>query len=140
MNSPQPESSRVPIYALYCAIVFGVAVLLRILVLDDDDARIAYWIYACGTWLPAMIVNLYEFHRLKSFMRQHHPELWRKWTQSRFFGEVELMPSGFTIARFIYFDRTVRDPATRELKRQQRHFLALVFVLVVSYVVFYELL
>jgi hypothetical protein len=135
MNSELPES-RVPIYALYCAIVFGIAVLLRTLVLDDDDARIAYWIYTGGTWLPAMIANGYETHRFKSFMKQHHPELWRKWTHSRFFGETELRPSGFTLIRFICFDQMVRDPATRELKRQQRHFLALVCVLVVSYAVF----
>jgi hypothetical protein len=89
--------------------------------------------YVLGTWLPVMVLSLYEFRRINIYIRDEHRQKWNELSHVPGFG-----PGGYNGFRFLpwlYSDDVLGDPRVTKLKREYRWFLGFVYSLLASYFV-----
>ena len=124
--------SRLTVYWFVWVSVLLVTLAIRVVAFDERDDRFPLAIsYMLGTWLPVMALNVYEGHRLMSYLREHHEAKWEELTYIPGFGPGGR--NGFRSLPWLYSADTLGDPQVALRKREHRSFIAFVLTIFCTY-------
>ena len=128
--------SRIRIYWSAWLAVVALALILRFTVFlgaSSDHLFGFATVYAVGTWLSVMVLNLIEGRRLSSYLREHHPEKWQWLTYVPGLGSG--MHNGFRSLPWLYSADDLGDPVVAALKKEQKRFIKWMLTVFFSYIV-----
>ena len=75
------SDSRIRRYQYSWLASVGIVLALRFTVFADTDDRFVFAMtFMMGTWIPMMILNVIERHRLMSYLKDQHNEKWSEIT------------------------------------------------------------
>lgn len=125
-------------YWLFWILALSVALAVHVHMSDDTDRFPLAMMYTLGTWLPTIGLNVYEGHRLMSYLRHHHTAKWNELTYVPGSGAGGM--NSFRMLPWLYSAETLGDAEVARLKHEHRLFLRFMLTVFCSYVVIVPLL
>ena len=135
-NTGIQQTSRITIYWRVWLGIVAFALVLRFTVFlgVSSDRRFSLGMtYALCTWLPLMVLNVIEGHRLMSYLKSNHPQKWEELTYVPGFGSGG--SNSFRTLPWLYSSGDLGDPALEIMKREHRRFIRLLLTVFFSYLV-----
>jgi len=90
---------------------------------SEGELFVLFIVYAIPTWVVVAVLNLYEGHKLREYLRKNHSAKWEYLTYIPFFGSGGY--NGFRLLPFLYSKDDLGDPNVAELKKRGRRFIVL---------------
>lgn len=120
-------------YIQYYRIVWGIVVLILLLLKYinlQNNAKInlssAFIIYALSTWIPIMIIYIFEGCRADTYMCKYHYNYWKTFTEGT-------PIFGYKSKDFLHSKDNLNDPIVEEIKLNLRKFIIFTVTVFISY-------